>query len=236
MELPILTNEVTKSLEINGEMFVIRPWTTKEEKNYFLKKAMLSKKKDTKMKEIDELMIDSLIRPCVIQGNLDLLSFTELKFLMIEIRIISIGEEVEGVVFKCSSCGKTNENVLNLDAEGVITFNNSSKEVVEINEDIKIKFKSVPFKLLTEIEDGREELFLYYSISEIHIKGKIYTDFTKDNFQEFFDSLDINTTKKIVKELEKNVEHLKIVQEYSCMFCGEQTKIEFDEMPNFFLP
>ena len=54
MELPVIQNtEVTKTIELGDKLFVIRPWKTKDEKNFMIKQTLLSKKKQENEKELE---------------------------------------------------------------------------------------------------------------------------------------------------------------------------------------
>jgi len=229
----IQETSVTKSLFFGDRVIVLRPWKTKDERNFLIKKAQLSKQDQEDEEKIRELIINDLIQPCVVSGDLTYLSFNELKKVMLELRCISIGEEVDGVTFRCSHCNGHNEISVIID-DDLVRFTPCNTELQTIDDNIKIRFKSIPFRLIRKNSNDID--LLYSAISEIYYNDTQYKNFTKQDFQDFFDSLGLKVTKSIIKKLEETTDKLDMRRIIRCNKCSKENMIDYGEIPNFFIP
>jgi hypothetical protein len=229
----INTNEVTKTLKFGDRLYTVRPWKTKDERNFLIKQSLLPEKELTD-NALQTLMIDELIKPCVIDGNFNDLSFAELKKIMITIRTMSMGDDIQGVKFKCSECGFGNIIDVYLDEEGVVDFKDADSSLQEISDELKIRFKPLSFRMISKKTDEID--LIYNSVQEIVYNGQSYSGFTKADFEEFFDNLDIKTTKTLMEKLEKSMDSLEISKDCNCAKCGAKNTIDFGDSPNFFMP
>jgi len=190
----IQQTEVTKTIMFGDRMYVIRPWKTKDERNFLIKKASLPKNIQENEDKVKDLLINDLIKPCIIDGNTDVLSMNEIKKLMLDIRCLSVGELVEGITFKCTSCGVANQIDISID-EDTMKFIPGDESLQKINDKLSIRFKSLPYKLISSKTNELD--FVYHSVQEIVYEGKSFKDFSKSDFETFFDELDLKTTKDI---------------------------------------
>lgn len=229
----IQENNVTKTLIFGDNIVVIRPWKTKDERNFLIKKATLPKGAQDSDDKIQSLVINELVKPCIISGNVDILSVNQFKMIMFELRTISIGEMVEGITFKCKHCGTTNTIDIEID-DNLVKYENGNSELCEINKDLSLRFKQIPFKI---VNSKTEEIdFIYNSIEEVVYLGESYKTFTKREFEDFLDSLDLKTTKKMFEKLQECMDKLTIVKTVTCINCKENMDIDFGETPNFYIP
>lgn len=228
-------SEIKKSLKIGSNIITIRPWKTKDERLFLIKKASLSKAQQEDSDKIKEVLINDLIKPCVLDvlnSSFDDLSMNALKALMLEIRKISVGDVVEGVNYKCE-CGFRNTCDIEL-TDDLYQYVDGDYSVKKINNDLSLKFKPIGAKY---VKTSSEDIdYLYKSIDSIIYQEIEYKDFTKKEFEEFFDSLDINTAKKIIEFLSSSVDSFTMVGHLKCASCGKETEVDFGEMPNFFIP
>jgi len=234
------SNTVTKDIKIGSKEFIIRPWLTREEKNFLIEKSLLEKKnKKPNVNDIYKLLIKTLVQPCVIDGEYKNLSFDELRYLIVQIKKISSGEVVENIIVKCPSCNTPLDVNVNLDGVEYKSFDSTVKK---INNDLKIKFKQIPFNIIKEEED--ELFYIYESIDEIILKDKIYKGFSKENWDQFMDEMSINDTKKIGKVLSECFSDFKIPAEVSCIKedCehshtkNNPIKLDLSDKENFYMP
>ena len=235
MELPVIkTEEVTKTVVLGDKMFVIRPWKTKDEKNFLIKQTTMKKKDQDDPKALEKLLVEELVKPCIIDGDIDSISYDELKKLIIDIRCLSIGDDINDVTFECPKCEKNNIIDIMLEDEGVVTFKPTDIELKKISEVLSVRFKSVPFKKMSK--DMSEYDYIYNSIDEIVYEEVSYKDFTRENFEQFFDSFDINTSKEIVEAMKDSVNSTVVKKEVLCQHCGEKKTIDLGNMTNFYTP
>lgn len=230
--LPNLSNDITETLTINNETLIIRPWKTKDERNYMIKQSLNEDKKKQVSKEI--LIVDELIKPCIISGDIEKLSGEGLKRLILEMKIISNGNEVEGVSFKCNSCEKPNEVTINLSDS--VTYSKGCTDFVELTKDLNVSFKTIPFREFFKLGDKNEPEFEYIlnSVDKIEYKDEIFDEFTKDELKNFIDDLDLKTYKALVEAMITNREVTEIKSEQNCMHCNSVNKLDFTEDKSFF--
>ena len=235
MELPVIQNtEVTKTIELGDKLFVIRPWKTKDEKNFMIKQTLLSKKKQENEKELEKLLIEELIKPCIIEGNIEELDYSGMRKIIVELRCISIGDDINDVSIECISCGKNNSFNISLNEEGVISYKQFNTKIYKLNEKISVRFKTIPY---TKIKDDTEEYdYLYLGIDEIIYEGTSYKDFTKESFENFLDNMDIKTSKKLAESLIEASSSLEIKKSVKCLHCQEENEVDLGNMVNFYLP
>lgn len=226
-------SEVTKTIVFGENVIVLKPWKTRDERNFLIKKASLPKNIQENVDKVHDLLVDDLIKPCIVSGDINSLSFNQLKLIMIELRMLSIGEEVEGINFKCQECGKSEEITITFD-DSLVKFEEGDFSIQEINESLKIKFKPIPHTLMRNKID--EMTILYSVVEEIIFNDVVYKDFTKKDFIDFFDALDLKTTKNIIKKLGSTADNLTIKQERICNHCGANNVLDFGELPNFYIP
>lgn len=234
--LPKISNtEVTKTVKFGDRIYVVRPWKTRDERNFMIKQTTLPADVQNDEIKMQEILIEELIIPCIVDGDIDKLSFNEVKKLILDIRCMSIGGEIENFNFKCASCGTQNMGVVNIEEEGVVTFKEANTELQSVTDKLQVRFKPIPYRsIFRNIKD--EMSIVYSSIDEIVYEGQSYKDFTKDDFIEFFDSLDIMTSKKLMGSLESSLDSLNIVGKLGCFKCGGITSVNFDDLPNFIMP
>jgi len=239
--LPIQKTEtITKELKIGDKNFIVRPWLTKEEKNFLIEKSIIEKKnKEPGVNEIYNLLIKTLVKPCVINGDIDNLSFDEVRYLIVFIKKISSGEVIEDIVVKCPSCNTPINLNVNLDN---IEFKEFDRSIKKINDNLSIKFKPIPFKMIKENED--DLFYLYNSIDEIIIDDIVYKNFTRKNWDEYLDSLSISDSKKIGEVLSECFTDFKIKAQTYCIKkdCKHSFEsknpiiLDLSDKENFYLP
>lgn len=235
MELPVIkTEEVTKTIELGNNIFVLRPWKTKDEKNFMIKQALLSKKKQESEKDLEKLLVEELVKPCIVDGDISKIDYNGLRRIIVELRCISIGDDIRDVNYKCTKCEKANSLDISLSEDGVINYKAENSEIQEINDSLSIRFKTVPF---SKMESTIEEYdYIYLGIDEIIYEDTSYKDFSKENFEQFFDSFDLTTSKKITEKLIESSSELEIKKTVNCLHCDEENEIDLGSMSNFYLP
>lgn len=232
-QLPKLKSaDVTRTIQLANKIFVVRPWKTKDERNFLIKQA--TTKTDGSDIAIEKLMINELIKPCVIEGDFDTLSYNELKKIMVDIRCISMGDDLKGVTIKCGHCGHTNIFDANIEDENLVNYTPTDTSLHTINDELKVRFKSVPH---TKLSSNSTEIdYVYENIDELVIEDKSYKNFSKKDFELFFDDLDLNTTKIFLEKLKNSTDSTTIIKTIKCMHCSEDIIVNFEDMPNFLKP
>ena len=209
--LPKVERKYTK-INVYGKSYDIRPYRTKEEKEYLIAKEI----------NPETSLIDYILKPCVKQ-NIENLSQIEEVLLLIEIRKISIGNEFE-IEFECEKCG--NMSFGNISLSDTVSYEKGKYKDIEID-GVKLYIKenntkSVK-KRLNEADTTTEQEFisLIASIYKIEVDGKVYDDFTFKEMCDWFDEQDVTFTKKVIELFSQMSPKLKLEYDVPCLTCGE---------------
>lgn len=230
--LPNISKDLNHSFEIGKEIFTIRPWKTKDERNFMLKYSMVENQPNANK---EKLMYEELIKPCILSGDTSSLTVDGLKRLVVELRIISNGSTLENITFKCTNedCGKTNE--FSMELEDSFEYTDFDSSFKKINDKLNIKFKPINFEKVMKIAESNNKDFEFItsSIDVIEYEDIIYESFTDKEVDEFVDNLDINSFKEIIKALAECKDNIEIKTTQKCIFCKEDNSIVIDDN-NFF--
>jgi hypothetical protein len=228
--LPNISEKLTHSIKIGEGLFVIRPWKTKDERAYMLKSSTYESSLGNNITSAEQEMVlfNELIKPCIISGDYKKLSGEGLKRLIYEIRIISMGDEIQDFKFTCSACSKPNMTTLIIGDK--IKYKQFDKNWHKINEKLSVKFKPIHFEDVFKILETKnnEVTFVIKSIEAIEYEGKVYDDFSEEELTVFCDDLDLKSFKIISENLIKAKDETTVDINCRCMFCNEETKVEMD--------
>lgn len=231
--LPKIKNELTHTFKIGDEIFTIRPWKTKDERQILLKTS-LNEGSEIKERE-DLLFIDGLILPCVLSGDPEKLSTEGIKRLFIEVKMISTGDDSIDIGYDCIGCGKKNELKVQLNES--LKYKPFDTSFKKINEITSIKFKPIPFREVANITDSdstdKEYEFLLNSIDKIEYEDTIYDEFTLEELQDFIDELPSDTFVTMVNSLIECKDSVVIETDSECVFCKEENHIVLDGENDF---
>ena len=231
--LPKVQNELKHTFKIGDDLFVVRPWKTKDERNLLLQTSM-NESSEVKSRE-DLMFIDSLILPCVISGDVESLSSEGIRRLFIEIKMISTGDDTVHYSCKCPSCEKQNE--FDISISECLEYKSFGRSFIKINDDLSIKFKPIKFReIINLMEDNlidQDYAFLLNSIDSVEYMDEIYDEFTIQELSEFIDELPHDTFSKMVSELIDTKDSISIKSKVKCRHCSEDFDINIDGENDF---
>lgn len=223
--------EFTK-VNIGNKEIEISPWSTKDEKNYL--KLLESAERDNRSISDDEIY-NVLIKP-VIKENDVVLSANEQKMLLIEIRKISISDEVTDII--TCECGIDNSITKKID--DIVKFTPSNFKEVKV-QDITFVFDDIKYnkdKSKMKLQDGLVNYifteFLLH-IREIHYKDNIFKYGENMSFlelQEFIEDLSSSTFDTLFQEYHNMVDNIEIRIEATCS-CSRHISKDYTSLPGF---
>jgi hypothetical protein len=231
-------NELSKlnreyiTVKIGTKEVEISSWRTKDEKAYL---NMLENAERNNKVITDQEIYNVLIKP-VIKEDI-VLSSNEQKMLLIEIRKISISDEIKDSI-KCDKC--SSEINISNKIDDIVSFLPSNFRSVNID-DITFVFgdiKRQKDKAKMNIEDGLVNYifteFLLH-ISEIHYQDNIFKYGENMNYielQDFIDSLNTNTFDKLFEEYHTMIDSLEMKVQHKCE-CSNIIIKEYNSLPGF---
>ena len=212
--------------KIGDKEIKFRPWTAKEERNYL---SLIEKEDEFN----DKTIFNTLIKPCIEEKDI-VLSASEQKKLLIDIRIESIGETFKDEV-KCNFCEEKEEKEINI--KELTKYKPSSFCDVEIGD---LTFFMGPIennkeKDVLKIKDGIIEYvfndFLLH-IRKIKIKDEIYDNLTFKEIKSFADSLPTKIFDDLFNKYKDMVDDVELIYSWECPNCAKENTKEYDEIPN----
>jgi len=220
------------SVEINNKKIYFRPWNTLDEKNYLLN---ISSRDDENV-PIDDLW-NILIIPCIKDKNIEL-NEIEKKYLMIKMREISIGDDIE-IRYICNHDNCKTVNEINININDVLEYKNNNFQTIKYDE-IEITFNEPKTQnLKNRLKEYEINTFNYNFINFlIHIESYKYNDILYEHFsfeelKQFFESVPSKIYNKLYKEFTNMLGKISFNIETKCITCGNTNIIETENIPNF---
>jgi len=213
---------------IGDKKIKFKQWTAKEERKYLM--AMENEKTEV----TDKLVFDLLILPCIEDKNL-VLSVSEQKFLLIEIRKISISESFSDSI-TCEDCGEVKE--VNIKIDDILSYEKAKYEKVPVD---KFTFKLGDIR--TNKEKDRLNLdkgvinyvftdFLLH-IHSIDIDGDLNDKFSFKELEKFMDSLPTKIFDEVFEKYQTLTDSLELKYEFRCDSCNATETKDYTNIPGF---
>jgi len=166
----------------------IKPFTVKEEKLLLMAKS--SEKTEDVISSIKQIVKNCIIEPV----DVDKLATFDIEYIFIKLRAKSIGEVVE-LEYSEPDFEKVNFRV-NLDDINVV-FNPEHTNKMKLTDEVYIKLKYPTLEDMKLLDNGitEENIFeiLYKCVDTIYDDESVYTDYSKEELFEFFDSLPLES-------------------------------------------
>lgn len=208
-------------IEINGKKFLIKPYTTKIEKDILIMSSLEIFHIDEVLRilDFDELLLKTL-------------SENEKKVLLFKYREISLGDEIE-VKFKCKHCNQITESVI---------YANDFVEESEMNDsgilkiDKMVTDENINDFLISEIDLNELELDVFEELKKRIEKNQSKFNFIKPckcfscQKENLFN---LSDTKYIVEQLSDHTLYSIYKIYTNLMMFGNMTKTDIDNMYPF---
>lgn len=214
--------------KIGEKEIKFKQWTAKEERKY------LSLLADDTIDFTDKTVYETLILPCIQDKNI-VLSASEQKKLLMDIRIESISEFVEEKEHECPKCeGKSD---IKEEINNFMTY--TPAKYKDITEGVLI-FKMGPIRTNKEKEvlklaDGVVNYVFNDFLLHIHaisIDGVMEDGFKFKELQRFMDDLPTKIFDEIFNQYKDMVDDLNLDYKWTCPKCQEEETIDYSNMPN----
>ncbi|MHB8098006.1 MAG: T4 family baseplate hub assembly chaperone [Sulfuricurvum sp.] len=222
----------TKHISIGEKEFEIEIWTAKNQREYL---SLIEKKKEN---TTDKDIFDTLIKSCIIKGSEYLLTPSEQKYLLVEIRKESLGDTIKEKDHECPKCKELHN--IEVKYDDVTEYRPANYSAMTVD-DVTITFAELDAKKSKERDklNTKEGLVNYVfddfllHIEKIEMDGEVYDKFTLAELREFSNSLPSKIFEEFFEGYQKMVDSLDIKFNDSCPHCGEVQEISYDSIPNF---
>ena len=232
MALPsISTPEFKTKIPSTGQEITDRPFLVKEEK------ILLMAMEGNDQKEITAAIV-KLLSNCILNEEIDVdkLATFDIEFLFLKLRGKSVGEVIElKIGHTQSECKHRTDIKINLDDINV--QGDISDGMVMLTDDVGVKLiypnMSNTLKVNTDSADSMFDMVVD-CIEYIYDKEEVYNDFTKEELNNWVDTLNQSQFKKIT-DFFQNMPSLKHSITWKCEKCGEDDEIELEGLQSFFI-
>jgi hypothetical protein len=238
MALPRVNDTLNFSMIVpsTGKKIKYRPYLVKEEK------VLLQAFESGDVQTCLEAMVDTLDACIDKKHKLDVASLAtfDVEYMFTQVRSKSVGEN-SGIQIKCKSCQEP--NTYSLDLEELKVEVSETKNVIDINEEIRVEMKYPTYKTLIEgNEKGAGEgstdaamLMLAASIGAV-LTEEERIDCSTQTGEEMVDFLSSMTASqlKLVSNFLDDMPALKHLAEFDCEKCGEHNEVELKGLSDFF--
>ena len=204
-----------------------KQWTAKDERNYL----QLIEKEDSEIN--DKVIFDTLLAPCIEDKEI-VLSASEQKKLLIDIRIESISDSIIDEHI-CESCKEVTD--INVKINDCLTYKKSNFEEVQVK-DLKFVFdhiKTNKDKERLNLNDGVVNYiftdFLLH-IKGIEINGEMQEEFSYRELAKFVDKLPTKIFDEVFEKYREMTDDLVIEHKFTCPKCDNEETIDFTHIPN----
>ena len=230
MPLPILeTAKHTIEIPSTKEQVEFRPFLVKEEK------ILLQAQTTEDVNEITKVVKD-IINVCSFEKvNPNDLTIYDLEYVFLQLRAISIGENIEFSI-KCEECGKKNILTVDLTEVKVQFPKEKISNKIQLTDDIGVVLRPIRVKDIEKIGDGSDIIpGIIASIESIFDSDEVYNtdDSSKKELITFVESLSHQHLEEIQKYIE-NQPKLSHTIKFTCQFCGHENEHTITGLGDFF--
>lgn len=241
MSLPTLTLPTFNvKLPSSGKSYKFRPFLVKEEKLLLMA---------AKSKETEEIIATTkqIIASCSLNPDLNIndLPFFDIDYLFIILRSKSVGETID-ITLTCNHIKPEGEKCSTLfpaviDTSKIEVIKNpkvENKIMLTDTTGVQLKYpKYSSMKMYMTEPDPftRKMKVIYGSVDYIFDSEKTYSakDFSKEEFEAFFDQMTSQQIKKLDKWID-NLPYFQISLDVTCPKCGFDHKLKYKDFTSFF--
>ena len=233
MALPkIATPFYEMKLPSSGATIKYRPFLVKEEK------LLLMAMESGEQTEISNVM-KQIIGNCT-DNKVDVESIPmfDIEYLFLQLRIKSIDDFAE-ISLKCQECQESFTSKIDLKTVGVKGAKEKQDFKIQLTSDVGMIMKYPTLDMMENMKAGDEKksAFIFNTITKcvasIYDEEQVYDDFTKEEIDEFVESLPQEQFKKI-SDFFENMPKLQHTVKYSCPKCSKKNKITITGLQDFF--
>jgi hypothetical protein len=239
MKLPkidVITHMIT--VPSTKEEISIRPFLVKEQK--ILLTAATGGDIIEEANAVKQVVNNCIVTP---EFKVDKLEVFDLEYIMLQLRIISVGETTKliyagGASSDCAECRKEKEIELNL-KEVAVNFDNVKDNKIQLTESVGVLMKYPSHKntalYAKNINDDSANLkFIWSCVESVYDKNSVISnkDVSESEGIEFLESLETKQF-NLIEEFLDNMPKLSHTVKLTCSTCGKITYSNIKGLDNF---
>lgn len=242
MPLPVVITPTHETiLPSSGKSIKFRPFLVGEEKI-----LLIALEEGTEEAFVDS--IKTILERVIITPNVDLdnLPMVDIEHLFIQLRKHSVGSVIE-MKYSCRNiltkdniskpCG--HEILVDIPIDDIKVENLGAETTIMLHDDIGAVLKYPKFKTLQKImkldSNNTEEIFALIgeSVESLFDNDHVYRDFSKDEWENFLNSLPGNCLDKFLNFITNTPYHFYKTS-FKCEKCGNTGDLEYKGLNDFF--
>lgn len=225
MELPKIRSARLKKVKLGDNSIKIQPWSNRQMIQYETIVEDI-KSNSERFKEA----VDILLKPNIIEGDINKLHEVDITYLFVELYKISRSTMID-FTFKCKSCDNRSSGIFNI---------NKHVEYVDIQhksfstEDFTFNIGNSNYNTLDDESDDADLKYILSFVKSFQYEDKTYQAFTLDELVEFFTTeIDEKNYIAFMNNMLEALPKIKLIGDFACEHCGEKTQIAFSTLPDF---
>ena len=231
MALPALASpEFMTEIPSTKQQIKFRPFLVREEKILY----MALEGQDTK--EIENAIV-TILSNCILDTvDINKLTLFDIEYLFLQLRGKSVGEKVELML---SHSDENNEcqhkTKLEVDLDSIKIQGEVSDGKLMLDDKIGVKVRYPYINDSSLVGKNESDVFSTLSIFVEYVfdKDNVYNDFTKEEINDWLESLNQNQFRKLIEFFE-NVPKLAHDVEWTCPECKQKDSIKLEGLQSFF--
>jgi hypothetical protein len=227
--LPSLqTPEFTTTVPSSGKEVKFRPFLVKEEKILYF--ALESGETGDIVSAIQKIFTN-----CILSDfKVDDMAYFDFEYLFLMLRAKSVGESIElKLRHDVEDCGQVNDISINIEDIKVVTVPNHTDKIM-LNDDIGVKMKYPTIENLSLVQQDQNTFdIIRDSIEYVYDQETVYDDFTKDEADNFLESLS-KSQFELISEFFATMPKLRHEVKYKCKKCKKTETVLLEGLQSFF--
>jgi hypothetical protein len=231
MALPALASpEFMTEIPSTKQQIKFRPFLVREEKILY----MALEGQDAK--EIENAIV-TILSNCILDTiDINKLTLFDIEYLFLQLRGKSVGEKVELML---SHSDENNEcqhkTKLEVDLDSIKIQGEVSDGKLMLDDKIGVKVRYPYINDASLVGKNESDVFGTLSIFVEYVfdKDNVYNDFTKEEINDWLESLNQNQFRKLIEFFE-NVPKLAHDVEWTCPECKQKDSIKLEGLQSFF--
>jgi len=238
MNLPTIeTPRYTCTLPVTNLEVSYRPFLVGEQKS-----LLITQEADDVKNSVKEVF--RLLDVCT-DIDISALESTDIEFLFLKIRIVSVGETSE-VGLECSNCKEQNIVTINYLDHQLIQPEKQVDKLLKLNDTIQVELKMPSIIDLADIQDITGEIaddnpittfaILNKCVNKIVNGDEVLTrdDFSDKDLDQFLEGMTIDMLTDMMEYI-KHQPKLVVPAEFECQHCNHSNKTLIEGLDNFFV-
>ena len=220
--------EFTTTIPSSGKKIKFRPFLVKEEKILYF--ALESGETEDMVSAIKNIFENCILS----EFDVNNLAYFDFEYLFLMLRAKSVGETIDlKLKHDKDGCEHVNDISINIEDIKVHKEPNHTDKIM-LNDDIGVKMKYPTIESLGVLNDENTFDIIRDSIEYVYDQENVYDDFSKQDADNFLESLSKNQF-ELISEFFATMPKLRHEVKYKCKACKKTETVVLEGLQSFFM-